>query len=212
MNNSKQKLIIIGAGGHAKVVLATALANRCNVIGLLDDNPELLGQKILGHSILTNVKTNFKIAKRAVFGLGNNRLRKKLIGELIFSEWQTLIHPTAYVHPSAQIGEGTVVFAGCVIQPDVQIGKHCIINTGVTIDHDCKIDDYAHLAPGVHVAGGVRIDEGTFLGIGSIVIPQIHIGEWVVVAAGGVVVDHVAANKMIMGVPAKERITIQCKI
>lgn len=201
-------LVIIGAGGHAKVVASTALASAMSVRGFLDDNPALVSTKIGNHAVLGDIaQLGFKHFSAAVFGLGNNHLRKKLALQYQqYSQWPVLIHPHAYVHPSAKLGLGTVVFAGAVIQPDVEIGEHCIINTGATVDHDCRIDSYSHLAPGVHLAGGVTLGEGVFLGIGSVVIPEIQIGDWVQVAAGAAVVKSISALKKVMGVPAKEKV------
>lgn len=201
-----KSLLIIGAGGHAKVVLSTALANSENIIGFLDDKTFNLTNQFQGYPLLGHIDAlqsqNFP---SAVFGIGKNAVRKELVTRYhFFKDWKTLIHPSAYVHPSAKIGPGTVVFAGAIIQPDAEIGAHCIINTGATIDHDCKIADYVHLAPGVHLAGGVKIGEGAFLGIGSVVIQEINIGQWSLIAAGGVVINDIMPNQTVMGVPAKE--------
>lgn len=200
-----QELIIVGAGGHAKVVLSVALLNFEKIQGYLDDNPHLINQLIGDYLVIGDTSFLNKSEAPAVLGLGSNETRKSIAVRYASTEWKTLVHPTAYIHPSVKLGKGTVVFAGAIIQPDTVIGDHCIINTGVTVDHDCVIGDYAHLAPGVHLAGGVTIGEGAFLGIGSVAIPEITIGEWVQVGAGGVVVFDIPAQKKVMGVPAKER-------
>lgn len=205
--SEKKGLIIVGAGGHAKVVISTALATSKKIYGFLDDNPALQGKTLSGYPILggTDLLHAHDVTS-GIFGLGSNAKRKYVVhSERAFDRWETLIHPTAFIHPSATIGKGTVIFAGAIIQPDVKIGEHCIINTGATIDHDCIIGDYVHLAPGVHLAGGVRIGEGSFLGIASAVVQEIKIGDWVTVAAGGIVVNDIAAQKTVMGIPAKER-------
>lgn len=203
----KQKFIIVGAGGHAKVVLSVALANSEEILGYIDDNPALLHQIIGSYPMLGNTSLLESQTEKAIFGIGNNLLRKKIVERTpCFTNWTTLVHPHAFVHPSVKLGKGTVVFAGAVIQPDVEIGEHCIINTGATVDHDCIIGDYSHLAPGVHLAGGVRVGEGAFLGIGSVAIPCITIGDWVQVGAGGVVVNDIPARQTVVGIPAKERV------
>lgn len=210
---SKDKgTVILGASGHAKVVLSTILANSEKVCGFLDDNPERMGMEMNGYPILGNTDLltteNFT---SAVIAIGNNKIRQKIIQRYgKYTTWKSFVHPAAYVHPSVKLGVGTVVFAGAVIQPDTVIGDHCIINTGVTIDHDCVIDNYAHLAPGVHLAGGIKIGEGAFLGIGSVVIPMINIGDWVTVGAGGVVINDIAKQKTVVGIPAKERCESVC--
>lgn len=202
-------LVIVGAGGHAKVVFCTALACSEKIAGFVDDNPVLFNASLQGYPVLGNtaylLSPSFEF-EAAVLALGSNAIRQRIAEQAGRMHWKTLVHPTAYVHPSVQLGVGTVVFAGAVIQPDAKIGNHCIINTGTTIDHDCVIEDYVHLAPGVHLAGNVNIGQGTFLGIGSVVIPGMTIGSWVTVAAGGVVISPVSASKTVMGIPARERI------
>lgn len=197
-------LIIVGAKGHAKVVLSVALSNSEKVAGFLDDDSMLANQSINGYPMLGNTSVMELQQGPIILGIGSNSVRKKLAERPL--NWKTLIHPTAYVHSSVKIGKGTVVFAGAIIQPDVIIGEHCIINTGATIDHDCVIKDYAHLAPGVHLAGGITVGEGTLLGIGSVVIPNIQIGDWVQIGAGSVVVKSISEKRIVMGVPAKEKI------
>ena len=199
-------LIIVGAGGHAKVILSVALCHSEHMIGYLDDNPDLINQIVCGYPVVGNLSILENFNGSVVLGLGNNVTRQAIAQRYAASNWQTFVHPHAFVHPSVKLGKGTVVFAGAVIQPDVVIGDHCIINTGATVDHDCVIGDYVHLAPGVHLAGNVRMGEGVFMGIGSVVIPGIEIGKWTEVAAGSVVVKSILARKKVMGVPAKERV------
>jgi sugar O-acyltransferase (sialic acid O-acetyltransferase NeuD family) len=137
-----------------------------------------------------------------IIGIGDNAQRREMARALNF-EWRTVVHPSAWVHPSAKLGRGTVVFAGAVVQPDAVIGDHVIVNTGATIDHDCIIEDYAHLAPGVHLAGSVHVGEGAFLGIGSGVIPGVKVGRWSTLGAGAVATRDVPDGVVAVGVPAR---------
>jgi len=196
-------LIIIGAGGHAKVVLSTALANSKHILGFVDDASH---GAMSDYPLLGDLEYLIKLhSSLTVIAIGNNATRKNIAEKFAnHCQWQTLIHPSAIVHPSAQIGAGSVIFAGAIIQPDVIIGQHCIVNTGTTIDHDCVLSDYVHLAPGVHLAGNVTIGEGSLLGIGSVALPNIQIAEWIVAGAGAVIVTHIKAHKKIVGIPAKE--------
>lgn len=198
-------LYVIGAGGHAKVVVSTLQAAGVEVDALLDDDPLKAGVQIAGVPVLHGLNGLEKLAfrVRGVIAIGDNRLRRQLAGRFPQVDWQTAVHPHAYVYPSVQIGVGTVVFAGAVIQPDAIIGKHCIINTGATVDHDCHIGDDCHIAPGCHLAGGVKLGEGVLMGIGSAAIPGVSVGAWTTVGAGGVVVDDLPAGVLAMGVPAK---------
>jgi sugar O-acyltransferase (sialic acid O-acetyltransferase NeuD family) len=206
------RLYLIGAGGHAKVVLSTILAAGLSVDGLFDDDPQKQGMEILGVPIVGTISD----AKRSspacgILAIGDNRTRYRLAHELLGWKWLTIIHPKAYVHPSAKLGPGTVVFAGAVIQPDTQVGAHVIINTGATVDHDCWIGDFVHLAPGVHLAGNVAVEEGAFIGIGVVAAPKVKVGAWAIVGAGAVVVEDIPPRVIAIGVPAKPAKTVQDK-
>lgn len=200
----QEQIVIIGAGGHGKVVLSTLLAAGKKVTGFLDDNPKLMGKKILGYEIIGDTTyLNQHPDQIVIFGLGNNKLRMTISMAYPHLKWQTVVHPHAYVHESVSLGAGTVIFAGAIIQPDTCIGKHAIINTSSSVDHDSEIGDYVHIAPGSHLAGGTKVGKGSFIGIGSAVIPEISIGEWSMIAAGSVVVDSIDNYTHVKGVPAK---------
>lgn len=201
-------LWIVGAGGHAKVVIETARAMGAFLpVGVLDDDPGKIGAEVLGVPIRGGISladvTRLGI-EDAVIAIGNNRVRTQLAVMLVpFVRWATLVHPSAVVAPSVRLGEGTVVFANAVIQPDSVIGRHVIVNTGASIDHDCRIGHAAHVAPGVRLAGNVSVGEGAFLGIGSCAIPGCRIGDWATVGAGGVVIDEIPAGGIAKGIPAR---------
>jgi len=198
------KLYLIGAGGHAKVVLSTILAAGLSVDGLFDDDPQKQGMEIMGIPILGTISDAKRSSPaRGILAIGDNRIRYRLAHELLGWEWLTIVHPRAYVHPSAKLGPGTVVFAGAVIQPDAQVGAHVIINTGATVDHDCRIGDFVHLAPGVHLAGNVIVEEGAFVGIGAVAVPKIRVGAWAIVGAGAVVLEDIPPQVTAIGVPAR---------
>jgi len=198
-------IVILGAGGHAKVVLSTALAAGLSVEGIFDDDDTKWGQRLLDVPVLGPLETlRSERFPQAVIAIGDNRVRK-MIAERFDGccEWITVIHPRAFVHQSVRIGRGTVIFAGTVIQPDTVVGDHVILNTGVTVDHDCMIGNFVHLAPGVHLAGSVVVEEGGFLGVGSVVIPGQKVGQWATVGAGAVVIRDVSPLDTVAGVPAK---------
>ena len=196
-------VIVIGAGGHAKVVISTLVAAGYRVLTAYDDDVSKWGKAILGVPISGPIRRLERETNvGAVIAIGENHVRKS-IAESFSLDWVSISHPCAYVHPSVHLGSGSVVFAGAVIQPEARIGDHVIVNTGATIDHDCRIGDYAHLGPGVHLSGGVEIREGTLLGIASAVLPGLRIGEWSVVGGGGVVVRGVPSNIKVAGVPAR---------
>ena len=197
--------VIIGAGGHAKVVISTLQGAKVSVAAVFDDNQTLWGTKIMGVTVSGPVASiERKQFDFGVIAIGNNSKRKQ-IADSFDLNWATAVHPTAYVHPSVKIGAGSVIFAGAVIQPETVIGEHVIINTGASVDHDCIIDDYVHIAPGVHLAGNVQLGEGTFLGIGSSVIPGVKIGAWTIIGAGGVVIRDIPDETIAVGVPARSK-------
>jgi len=198
------KLYLIGAGGHAKVVLSTLIASGYHVDGLFDDDPRKQGAKILGVPVIGSIDDAKRNGPaRGVLALGDNRTRKLLAQELSGWEWLTVVHPEAYIHPSAKLGPGTVVFAGVVVQPDVRIGAHTVINTGATVDHDCSIGDFVHIAPGAHLAGNVIVEDGALIGIGAVVLPGVRIGAWTILGAGGVVIGDLPPRVIAAGVPAR---------
>ncbi|SEJ29250.1 transferase hexapeptide (six repeat-containing protein) [Myroides marinus] len=150
------KVLIYGKGGHGKVVEDTIYQlDNDNSVAYFDDasNP---------------YNENYEREAELIVGIGNNEIRKRIVGE-VKHRFATVIHPTAYVAPSAEIGEGTVVLANAVIQADAKIGKHCIINANVTVDHDAIVEDYVCTYPAAYVAGFARITEGQTLKPGQVV-------------------------------------------
>lgn len=197
------RVAVLGAGGHAKVVISTLQAAGYKVDAVYDDDSAKWGQSLLGvpvHGPLAELDN--EASCRAVIAIGANKIRQELAQRFAALEWVTVVHPRAYVHPSASLGPGTVIFAGAVVQPDVRVGSHVIVNTGATVDHDCRLGDFVHLAPGVHLAGGVDIDTGTFFGTGAVAIPGIRIGAWTTVGAGAGVVRDLPAQVTAVGLPA----------
>lgn len=195
-------LLVLGAGGHAKVVIDAARAQGWSVYAAVDDNPNLWGHPIEGVPVLGSLETAAGWQGWAIIGIGDNRARYA-VSQRYALRWATLIHPTAWLSPSAKIGEGTLVAAGVVVQPAAQIGRHAILNTACSIDHDCVVGDWVHIAPGARLAGGVQVDEGALVGIGAAVLPNIRIGAWSVVGAGAVVTCEVPPHTVVVGVPAR---------
>lgn len=200
-------ILIIGAGGHGKVVADILLRQSIAVLGFLDDDPAMWGTFRLGLPVLGAINTFSDYSPEGlVIGIGSNVMRREIVrrlGSLAYDLWQPAVHPEAVIAPSASIGRGTVIAAGAVVNPDTCLGDHVIINTGATVDHDCYIGDFVHIAPGAHMAGSVRISEGALLGIGSVAIPGSAIGEWATVGAGAVVLGNIPGHAIAVGVPAR---------
>lgn len=206
MNNEAGPVAIIGAGGHAKVVVSVLRAIGYEISAIYDDSPDKHLKHLAGVPILGPTATlEDSPETQAVVAIGDCAARERVVRRFQQLNWITAVHPAAYVDPTVQLGPGTVVFAGAVIQPDAVLGAHVIVNTGATVDHDCWVEDFAHLAPGVHLAGGVHIAHGAFLGIGAVVIPSRTVGRGTVVGAGGVVVEDLPDGVTAAGVPARPR-------
>lgn len=201
---------ILGAGGHAKVVLDTVRAQgRWTVAGILDDDISRIGSSFEGITIKGPISSEsvdrFGI-ESALMAIGPNSLRASIVERVEARlNWITAIHPHSYVAPSARVGSGTVVFAGAVVQPGTTIGRHAILNTGCGVDHDCEIGDFAHIAPGGRIAGACKIEEGALLGLGCGVIQGRTVGAWAIVGAGAVVISDIPARATAIGVPARLR-------
>lgn len=202
----KDKLLIIGAGGHGKVVADIALSmNKWKSIAFLDDKDIKLsmGIKVIGKS--TDAFQYLKDWDIFV-AIGNNEIRERIQDKLKAegANFPILIHPSAVIGKNVKFGEGTVVMANAVINCCTNIGNGCIVNTGATIDHDNLIEDYVHISPGAHIAGTVKIGKGTWIGIGSIVSNNINIIGGCKVGAGAVIVKDIAELGTYIGVPAKK--------
>lgn len=195
--------MVLGGGGHGKVVISTLQAAGWEVTAVYDDAEARWGGEVLG----VPVRGPVEAAREAevdggVVAVGDNRSRQAVAGRVELP-WITVVHPAAVVHPSVGLGIGTVVFAGAVIQPDTEIGAHGIVNTGASVDHDCRLGDFVHVAPGCRLAGGVVVGDGALLGIGSAVVPDASVGAWAVLGAGATAVRPVPAGATFVGVPAR---------
>lgn len=200
-----EKLIIIGAGGHGKVIADIAKLNGYKEIYFLDD--DINKHKIGEYQIIGTSKDIDKYKEKYDFivGIGNNKIRKRF--SLILNERKikqpSLIHPSAVIDQTVNIGQGTVVMANVVINADSKIGNGCIINTSSSIDHDCLISNYIHISPGVHIAGTVSVGECSWVGIGATVKNNVYIGSDCIIGAGSVVIDNLLESGTYIGVPAR---------
>lgn len=199
------RLIIVGAGGHGKVIADNALKNGYTDIRFLDDQATgmCMDFPIIGVTgdiqSFDDGKTDFLIA------IGNNAVRKQ-IAEKYCVNWVSLVHPSAQVGVHVSIGKGTVVMAGAILNPCSVIGEHCIINTGAIVEHDNVIEDYVHISPGAALGGTVRVGTLTHVGIGAVIRNNIEICEMCTIGAGAAVVKHIERSGIYVGVPAKEMV------
>lgn len=204
-----KKIIVLGDGGHSKVVQDIIRAlEHTTIFAILDDRKykelTFVDEIIYGpFSILPEL-----IARedtRIIIAIGDNNTRKKLVDTFSIDEekYITLIHPSATVSPSARIGNGTVVMPNCVVNAHALIGNHCIINSGAVVEHDNVIQDYVHISPNSTLTGNVQVLEGTHIGAGSNIIPSKTIGAWSKIGAGATVVNNIPDRCVAVGTPAK---------
>lgn len=196
------KLVIIGAGGHARVVAESAMEAGWDIVGFLDDakHPQLYDLQYLGKLEEFHIPTGV----HAVIAIGSNRTREKIATRFTGQvQWATIIHPKAICSPRSNIEEGSVVLAGAVIQAQAQVGKHCIVNTAASVDHDCEIGSYCHIAPHATLTGGVALETGVFVGAGAVIIPYKSIGAWSILGAGSVCTKNLEADQTYVGTPAQ---------
>lgn len=195
-------MYLLGASGHAKVIIDSLKASGKQISGLFDDNPEV--KELLGYNVFGPFSQIRLGDEELIISVGLNHIRKKIVEKLPKTIlYGNAIHPSAIISEYTSLGEGTVVMHGVVIQSCVSIGRHCIINTTASVDHDCSIDDYVHISPNATLCGAVSVGEGSQVGAGAVVIPGIKIGKWSLVAAGAVVMKDVPDNVLVLGNPAR---------
>lgn len=204
----RHKIVIIGSGGHAKVIIDMLRSlSRYEIIGCTDPSPKnkaILGITVLGDdSILPQLHRQG--VNSAFVAIGDNRKRNDLAAQVSQLGFHLInvVSPFTSISKTTRWGVGIAIMPGVVINPDTTLQDHVIINTGATIDHDCLIESDCHIAPGCHIAGNVKIGKGSFLGVGCKVIPDITIGPWSIIGAGSVVVNDLPRFSLAIGNPAK---------
>jgi len=204
-----KQLLILGAGGHGKVIAEVAEASSIwQKITFLDDRYEMLNGT-LRWPVLAGIQDSGGFASEyvdAVVAVGDSAMRLSLIDMLTAQGFRTpsLIHPAAWISPSASVGDGCVVMANATLQTDSELGRGCIVNSGAIVDHDCKLADGVHVCPGASLGGGVHVGAGSWLGIGCSVIQSIRIGKHVTVGAGAAVINDIEDGLTVVGVPARD--------
>lgn len=210
--NNKKSIVVIGASGHAKVVIdLLEKEDRHQILGLIDTHKSvgesLFGYEVLGTDDYLPVLVNNRNISGGIIAIGDNWKRHLMAGKirLLVPDFKfvSAVHPSAAVARGVTIGEGTVLMAGAVVNSDSRIGKFCILNTNTSLDHDCVMEDFSSLAPNAATGGNVTIGEFSAVSMGASIAHGIFIGEHTVIGAGGLVLENIPDHCIAYGVPAK---------
>lgn len=197
---SMNDLIVIGAGGHSKVIFdAVQKQGVYRIVAFVDttlDLPRTQGQV----PVLTALPDDCE-GKYFIVAIGDNVTRARLFAEMQAKGLRpaTVVHPNSTIAGTATIGLGSIVCPGVIIGPDTVIGINSILNTASSIDHDCQIGEHVHIGPGSTIAGSCHIAEGAFVGSGTVLIPHVKIGKWATVGAGSVLIRDVSEKTTVVG-------------
>ena len=208
MNSTVRPSVLLGAGGHARVLVALARASGHPVLGVCD--PMLAAYAVSRWEGLEVLGDDDALDRfppdRVTLMLGVGQLAAGTLRERLYAVWRALgydfpalVHPAAWIAPGVMLNNGVQVMAGAVIQPGCVIGENSIVNTRVSIDHDCQIGRDVHVAPGATLCGNVTIDDSAFIGAGATVIQGLRIGAHAVVGAGVTLVQDLAPTTTILG-------------
>lgn len=209
----KKNVFILGAGGHAKVVINSLSSYAdINILGILDVDKSKIGKSILEIEIIgtDELLNDYSSDEIYLVNAIGSTVRPKKRAEIhrkfksLRYKFLSVVHESACIANDVEIGEGVHIMAGVIIQPGCVIGDNVIINTAASIDHDGFIGNNSHLAPGAVCSGNVKIGEGVHIGTGAVVIQNINIGDDCLVAAGSVVAEDITVGSFVMGVPAKK--------
>lgn len=204
-------IVVVGAGGHAKVVIDALLAAGREVIGCTDVDASRHGQSVLGVPVIGNddaLRQHALDAIDVVVGVGGTRgepLRRVMHERLRAQGWRlaTVIHPSSTIARGAAVGVGAQILARAVVQADAQVGEGSIVNTGAIIEHDVRLGDFCHVAPGALLCGRVQAGAGVHVGAGAIVLQNLSLGAGMVVGAGALVTRSFDDGLTVTGVPAR---------
>ena len=203
MASSSRSLLIYGAGGHGLVIAEAARAAGMSVEGFIDDDPPDAARA--GTTPVFKFGDVNPTQSAAIVGIGDNVARQRIQRQLIKGGWTlaNVIHPRAWISPSAELGRGVFIAANAVVNADARLGDGVIVNTGAIVEHHCQIGDFCHVAPNATLCGSARVGDLALIGAGASVLPVIHVGNRGTVGAGAVVLRDVGEGVTVAGNPAR---------
>lgn len=206
MTQNSKKLVIVGMGGHGRVIFEAALASgKYEILGFVDEKPGSPRQsEYLGNfDILKTLDASVQV----IVAIGDNSVRESVAGRLKAIvpgvTFATIIHPFSFVASDAAVGAGSVIFAGAVVQSSVRIAEHVVVNTGACVDHDGVLKDFSSVGPGAVLGGEVTIGKRAFVALGAKVKHGLVIADDVVLGAGSMLLADLSSACVAVGVPAK---------
>lgn len=205
------EVLIIGAGGHGRVVLEIVRAEgKYHPTGFIDADAALADTLVAGVPVLGTLNALPRVLRqrkgiRAVVAIGDNRIRRGCAAKVVAAgvELVSVVHPSAIVSPSAKIGRNVVIAAGAIVGTEAILADSVLVNSGAIVDHECRIGEGVHVGPGAKLAGRVSVDAGAFIGLGAAVIQCCSIGAESIIGAGAVVIRDVEPGTTVVGVPAR---------
>lgn len=202
------RLVLFGAGGHAKVVIDAFLAGggKPEQLSVLDGDPALHGARILGIEIAPLAVGPELAGATCHVAIGNAGIRERISREILAAggHLATIVHPAAILSPDARVGAGAFIAAGAVIAPASGIGEGGIVNHRAVVDHDCVVGAFSHIAPGTVLGGGVAVGDRTLVGAGAVVLPGRRIGCDAVIGAGAIVTRSVGDDEKVVILPVSK--------
>lgn len=207
----KEKVVLVGAGGHCKILIESLDKSLYEIIGILDNDlekgTEIIGIPIIGDDHDAKALFDAGIHNAVIAIVGNLKIRRKLLDqykEMGFS-FPNILHPSACISPSAKIGEGVAVLAGAYVNAEAIVQDFATINTGAVVEHEAVVGENGHIAPRATLLGAGRVGKDTMVGAGSVVLQQVIIGDQCTIGAGSIVLKNVKSGKTVYGNPAREK-------
>lgn len=198
--------IVLGAGGHARVVGAILHGMGVSIKGYLDESYLAGEDEIIKQAFLMGMPDDLKNYSPNQYdiyaAIGDNHKRRIAIEQVSSKKYSTptLIHPSAIIESSSQIGKASVICMGVLIATDAIVGDGVILNTGSSIDHETTIGNYCHIAPGAILAGRVKVGKEVFIGMGAKIAQNLSIGDGAIIGAGAIVLKDVPASTTVVGI------------